>query len=264
MTKGKGKTPGVGGLLKHIARRPHKERLQPEERRHLGHLEKHKDYVSRAKLFHTKEDKIRELEKQVSQRNPEEFHFEMIHSSVDHRSGKHIRSVDDKRSTKQQMVLNARDIRYLEFRRNMLRREIATWKGKSCVPMPHASSDVRDAESLHEDDYFSHGSKRTSDDSLCVHTKFVYESDVESGVDKQDACLEASVSDGMVDSAGEEYTSAENQAYLRQTEHLYSRIDRVLQALKLQTNLIKKGRRKKIVLPNGNESYKWLTTRRKN
>jgi U3 small nucleolar RNA-associated protein 11 len=49
-----------GDTLRHVvSRRVHLERAQPKGRKHLGLLEKHKDYVLRARDFHKKEKKLR-------------------------------------------------------------------------------------------------------------------------------------------------------------------------------------------------------------
>jgi U3 small nucleolar RNA-associated protein 11 len=44
----------------------------------LGILEKHKDYVQRAKDFNQKKDKIKRLKQKVADRNKDEFYFGMV------------------------------------------------------------------------------------------------------------------------------------------------------------------------------------------
>lgn len=61
-----------------ISRRAHKERAQPSSRKKFGLLEKHKDYVVRAKAFHKKEEALQRLKEKASFRNPDEFYFQMI------------------------------------------------------------------------------------------------------------------------------------------------------------------------------------------
>lgn len=62
--------------------RAHKERSQPGHRARYGLLEKHKDYVLRAKDFHKKEQHIRKLKEKAASRNPDEFYFKMVHSKT--------------------------------------------------------------------------------------------------------------------------------------------------------------------------------------
>lgn len=40
-------------------------------------LEKHKDYVVRAKAFHKKEETLQRLREKAAFRNPDEFYFKM-------------------------------------------------------------------------------------------------------------------------------------------------------------------------------------------
>jgi U3 small nucleolar RNA-associated protein 11 len=69
-------------------KRQHRERAQPANRQRLGLLEKHKDYVKRAKDYHSKEDRIRKLRQKASERNKDEFYFGMIKSKT--KGGIHI------------------------------------------------------------------------------------------------------------------------------------------------------------------------------
>ncbi|XP_054803114.1 probable U3 small nucleolar RNA-associated protein 11 isoform X2 [Prosopis cineraria] len=65
-----------------IPRRAHKERAQPSSRKKFGLLEKHKDYVVRAKAFHKKQETLRKLKEKAEFRNPDEFYFKMIRTKV--------------------------------------------------------------------------------------------------------------------------------------------------------------------------------------
>lgn len=117
MTKGKGKNPGAGGLDKHIKRTAHKERSQPESRKHLGALEKHKDYVKRAKRRHDKVAKLNKLKRAAAQRNPDEFHMKMAEAVMDVASGKMKRknasNSERLKDAKQQLRKNHENVGYL-------------------------------------------------------------------------------------------------------------------------------------------------------
>ncbi|TKA54147.1 hypothetical protein B0A53_03524 [Rhodotorula sp. CCFEE 5036] len=63
-------------------KRQHRERAQPAHRKRLGHLEKHQDYVKRARDFHSKEDRIQKLREKAAFKNKDEFYFGMIKSKT--------------------------------------------------------------------------------------------------------------------------------------------------------------------------------------
>ncbi len=73
--------PGAS-LRNAVKRITHKERSHPANRKKFGLLEKHKDYVERAKDFHKKKNYIKILKKKAAQRNPDEFYFKMNVSEV--------------------------------------------------------------------------------------------------------------------------------------------------------------------------------------
>jgi len=74
---GKLKTPSHVRKATSFFRGKKKERSQPKRRQKLGLLEKHKDYVQRARNFHAKEDRITALKNRAEMRNPDEFYFKM-------------------------------------------------------------------------------------------------------------------------------------------------------------------------------------------
>ena len=66
-----------------LHRRNHKERSQLSHRSRLGILEKHKDYVKRARDFHSKKDRIQRLKEKAAGRNKDEFYFGMVKSRTE-------------------------------------------------------------------------------------------------------------------------------------------------------------------------------------
>jgi hypothetical protein len=61
-----------------VHRRNHKERAQPAARKRLGLLEKHKDYVLRARDYKSKKNRLRNLQEKIALRNKDEFYWGMV------------------------------------------------------------------------------------------------------------------------------------------------------------------------------------------
>jgi U3 small nucleolar RNA-associated protein 11 len=66
-----------------VQRRNHKERAQPLERQKWGLLEKRKDYKLRAADHKSKKKTLKALKQKVADKNPDEFSFAMLSSTVD-------------------------------------------------------------------------------------------------------------------------------------------------------------------------------------
>eukprot|EP01041_Mallomonas_annulata_P012687 gene12687-26716_t len=73
---------GASSMRNAVKRITHKERAQPSWRKKMGFLEKHKDYIVRAKDYHKKQDHIRKLKKKADDKNVDEFYFKMNTSEV--------------------------------------------------------------------------------------------------------------------------------------------------------------------------------------
>lgn len=67
----------TASLKKVVKQRDHKERGQLASRAKYGLLEKHKDYVLRAKDYNSKKRRLNALQKRARDRNPDEFYFKM-------------------------------------------------------------------------------------------------------------------------------------------------------------------------------------------
>jgi len=66
-----------------VKRKTHKERAQPSGRKRLGLLEKHKDYVLRARDFASKSRRLTALRRKAELRNRDEFYFGMVHARTE-------------------------------------------------------------------------------------------------------------------------------------------------------------------------------------
>lgn len=99
-------------------RRKYKERSQPENRKRFGLLEKHSDYVERAKDYHKKEDTIQKLNQKAAFRNPDEFYFKM--DKVKKTDGVYKLEDEEKRYKKKELLnMKTEDLAYLNLRKKM-------------------------------------------------------------------------------------------------------------------------------------------------
>jgi U3 small nucleolar RNA-associated protein 11 len=105
---------------KAMPRREHKERSQPASRKHLGLLEKKKDYIERARDFQKKVGHITDLKKKGKERNPDEFYFGMLNSKT--QNGVHeAKRKDglDKLTHTEVQLMKDQDIKYLGMKQSM-------------------------------------------------------------------------------------------------------------------------------------------------
>ncbi|XP_052298128.1 probable U3 small nucleolar RNA-associated protein 11 isoform X2 [Citrus sinensis] len=102
----------MSSLRNAIPRRAHKERAQPQSRKKFGLLEKHKDYVVRAKAYHKKEETIRRLKEKAAFRNPDEFYLKMIKTKIV--DGVHRLESEANKYTQEELILmKTQDIGYI-------------------------------------------------------------------------------------------------------------------------------------------------------
>ncbi|KAG5972497.1 Small subunit (SSU) processome component [Claviceps cyperi] len=150
-----------------VARRPHRERAQPLERRRLGLLEKHKDYTLRAKDFGKKKTQLKSLRQKAADRNEDEFYFGMMS-----RKGPGSRIQNGKRwdgtvegdrgnkalSVETVRLLKTQDIGYIRTMRQVLVKEIARLEQQVVL--------TRGLDRLDEDDGADDEDNNLSDDDM--------------------------------------------------------------------------------------------------
>ncbi|XP_036395264.1 probable U3 small nucleolar RNA-associated protein 11 [Megalops cyprinoides] len=96
--------------------RNHRERSQPGFRKHLGLLEKKKDYKLRADDYHKKQNTLAALRKKALDKNPDEFYYKMISSQL--QDGVHMKKEKAEEVTEEQRkVMRTQDIKYVEMKR---------------------------------------------------------------------------------------------------------------------------------------------------
>uniref|UniRef100_A0A8C8D0Z9 U3 small nucleolar RNA-associated protein 11 n=1 Tax=Oncorhynchus tshawytscha TaxID=74940 RepID=A0A8C8D0Z9_ONCTS len=87
----------------------HRERSQPGFRKHLGHLEKKKDYKLLTSDYHKNPNTL----------NPDEFYFKMVSSQL--KDGVHVsnkaKGTEEENTEEQRKLMRTQDIRYVEMKR---------------------------------------------------------------------------------------------------------------------------------------------------
>ncbi|KAL5036914.1 hypothetical protein RTP6_004427 [Batrachochytrium dendrobatidis] len=107
----------MSSIRKAAPRRTHRERAQPSARSNLGLLEKHKDYVKRAKDFHKKEKALKILKEKATFRNPDEFYFGMVNAKTN--KGVHTLQRTETFDHELKSLMKTQDQNYINYQRSI-------------------------------------------------------------------------------------------------------------------------------------------------
>jgi U3 small nucleolar RNA-associated protein 11 len=107
----------MSSLRNVVKRREHKERGQLRERRKLGLLEKHKDYVKRARDYNQKQKRLKTLQLKAALRNPDEFYYRMASTTTE--KGVHVSTHNHQKQLDSEALrsLKTQDLAYLHMKR---------------------------------------------------------------------------------------------------------------------------------------------------
>ncbi|KAJ4896263.1 putative U3 small nucleolar RNA-associated protein 11 [Raphanus sativus] len=223
----------MSSLRNAVPRPAHKERSQPQARKRFGLLEKHKDYVIRAKAYHQKEDIKKKLKQKAAFKNPDEFYFKMINSkTVD---GEEI----NKYSAEELMIMKTQDIGYVfqkwQSEKNKIEKLTASLQ---CTEEQPSRRHVYFAEDREEARELELQAKSKTDISAVQIPK-----DIKKKMERSYRDLEA------------------RKSRAKDLEKLYM-------DMSMQKELQKKGRKRKlredeILNPNGKPVYKWKADRKR-
>ena len=104
--------------LRHLIKaREYKERGQLSERRHLGLLEKKKDYKLRAVNYHKNEDQLKALKRKAMDKNPDEFYMAMHKTQTE--DGLHVIKRGKTRTAEELKKIKEQDLAYLKLKGQM-------------------------------------------------------------------------------------------------------------------------------------------------
>jgi len=107
----------VKSYLNAVHRREHRERSQLASRERLGLLEKHKDYVLRARDYNKKQKRLRALQLKAAFKNPDEFYFKMQTTKT--KNGVHIAERNEKFSAEFLKLLKTQDKNYVNYQNSI-------------------------------------------------------------------------------------------------------------------------------------------------
>ncbi|RVE62910.1 hypothetical protein OJAV_G00162590 [Oryzias javanicus] len=111
----------------------HHERSQPGFRKHLGLLEKKKDYKLRADDYHKKQNTLAALRKKALEKNPDEFYHKMINAKLEdgvHTMKKGKTDEEEVMTEEQKKMMRTQDIGYVEMKRVAEAKKIERLKGE--------------------------------------------------------------------------------------------------------------------------------------
>ncbi|CAM9748461.1 unnamed protein product [Chrysoparadoxa australica] len=116
----------MSSLRNAVKRKTHKERGQVASRKKYGLLEKHKDYVLRARDYNKKRDRMNALKLKAALRNPDEFYFGMNKAKT--KDGVHTDEKSTALNPSVVQLLKTQDVGYVRMKESVDRKKAEKMK----------------------------------------------------------------------------------------------------------------------------------------
>lgn len=226
-----------------IAKKQHRERAQPTNRRKYGLLEKKKDYKLRAEDYHKKQAHLRLLRTKAEQANEDEFNFGMIRS----RTQDGVRVADrgnQALSNDAVKLLKTQDEGYIRALESTERNKVDRQKGSLVMPGEGKHTVFLDNEK--EAKAFNPARHFDTDPSLVKR--------------RENRLRNSQLSDNLATDIPE--VSIDNLRHLKKRIERQQELTELRQEVDLQRELMKKGDKRKIV-KDGKVTYKWDKVRKR-
>lgn len=229
-----------------IAKKQHRERAQPLERRKWGLLEKKRDYKLRAQDFHRKEAQLKILRKKASERNVDEYSHGMVRKKTDKNGILITERGNEVLSNDAALLLKTQDSNYVKTLNNNEKRQIEkvekqllfSSRGEHTVFVDYS----KQAEEFSPQEFFN-----TTEELL----------------DRRENRLRKDQVD-LLDIEENRFQNQRLSSYKKLNSRLkrQAELEKVQQEMDLQRELMKKGEKKKI-MKDGKVSWKWKNVRKK-
>lgn len=250
-------------LVHNIQKKQHRERSQVSERSRFGFLEKHKDYVKRARDYHKKQGTLKVLRSKAKERNPDEYYHGMNARKLDSKGllikSRHAEGEDPSLTMDQVKLLKTQDSNYVRTLRQMelkkLERSSKELMFKSSGNHTVFVDDNKEMRDFSPEQYF-----KTTTEMLKRRENRLTKDQLSSN---QGEYLNLNSEDVVMPKESLEKKKLKKYKLVQQRLEREKQLKQVQQRMDIQREVMKKGSKKKIVDTKGNVSFKWKKQRKR-
>lgn len=243
-----------------VKRKTHKERSQPEARKKFGLLEKHKDYVLRARDYNSKKKRLKALQEKAAFRNPDEFYFKM--EKMRTKGGVHTNVGGDTIDEDTLQLMRTQDFNYISMKRKTEDNKIEKMKAELHSLSALAAAPKQNSHTI----FFDSDDEEMEDFEPSQHFNTVPEM-VDRSINRPTKeQLDQEIHQEPAKKQRKKLDRAREAKYreLMQRVERKEKLDKAINGLQTQRNLMGKGKRTKIGGQDGKSAqYVWKQQRKR-